>query len=125
MLFRLKMGLKLERLPGSRLGFLSKGVTRSDLKQDGKQSSAKDKLAKCAIRWEKTSEQETTSGVGMKFIGDDLGTILFRRLNVSKQVAGVKSLMVESEQSESRSRSFQTRFAAHLAILYLTSLILV
>src|SRR6218665_1788729 len=63
MLFRLEMGLKLERLPGSRLGFLSKGVTRADMKQDGKHPSAKDKLAKYAIRWEKTSEQETISGV--------------------------------------------------------------
>jgi len=43
------MDLKLERLPGSRLGFLSKGVTRPDLKQDGKHPSAKDKLAKRAI----------------------------------------------------------------------------
>ena len=78
MLFRLEMGLKLERLPGSRLGFLSKGVTRADLKQDGKHPSAKDKLA---IRWEKTSEQETISDVGMKSIGDDLATMLVRRLN--------------------------------------------
>ena len=38
MLFRLEMGRKLERLPGSRLGFLNKGITRADLKQDGKQS---------------------------------------------------------------------------------------
>jgi len=84
MLFRLEMDLKLERLPGSRLGILSKGVTRADLKQDGKHSSAKDKLAKCAIRWEKTSEQETIRGVGMKSIGDDVGTMLLRRLNTSK-----------------------------------------
>jgi len=31
MLFRLEM----ERLPGFKLAFLSKGVTRADLKQDG------------------------------------------------------------------------------------------
>src|SRR6218665_2036379 len=84
MLFRLEMGLRLERLPGSRLGFLSKGVTRADLKQDGKHHSAKDKLVKCAIRWEKTSEQETISGVGTKSRGDDFGTMLLRRLNTSK-----------------------------------------
>ena len=77
-------GLKLERLLESRSGFLSKGVTRADLKQDGKHPSAKDRLAKCAIRWEKTSEQETISGVGMKFIGDDLGTMFLRRLKTSK-----------------------------------------
>src|SRR6218665_1160615 len=79
MLFRLEMGLKLERLPGSRLGFLSKGKTRADLKQNGKHPSAKDKLAKCAIRLEKTSEQET---IGMKSIGDDLGTMLFHSLGI-------------------------------------------
>ena len=84
MLLRMEIGLKLERLLVSRSGFLSKGVTRADLKHDGKHASAKDRLAKCAIRWEKTSEQETISGVGMKSIGDDLGTMLLRRLKTSK-----------------------------------------
>ena len=58
MLLRLEIGLKFERLLESRLGFLSKGVTRADLKHDGKRPSAKDRLAKRAIRWEKTSEQD-------------------------------------------------------------------
>jgi len=31
---------------------LIEGVTRADLKQDGKHPSAKDKLAKRAIKWE-------------------------------------------------------------------------
>ena len=36
------------------------------------------------LELEKTSEQETISGVGMKSIGDDLGTMPLRRLNTSK-----------------------------------------
>jgi len=84
MLFRLETGTNLERLAGSRLGFLRKGVTRADFKPDRKHPSAKDKLAKCAIRWEKTSEQETVSGVGMKSIGDNLGTTPLRRLDTLK-----------------------------------------
>jgi len=84
MLLRLEINLKVERLLVLRSGFLSKGVTRADLKNDGKHPSAKDRLSKCAIRWEKTSEQETISGVGMKSIGDDLGTMLLRRLKTSK-----------------------------------------
>ena len=50
MLLRLEIGLKFERLLESRPGFLSKGVTRADLKHDGKRPSAKDRLAKSAIR---------------------------------------------------------------------------
>ena len=48
MLFRLEMNLKLERLPGSRLGFLSKGVTRADLKQEEKE---KIKYFEIGDRW--------------------------------------------------------------------------
>src|ERR1043165_8883127 len=84
MLLRLEIGLKLERLLVSRSGFLSKGVTKADLKHEGKQPSAKDRLVKCAIRWEKTSEQDRISGVRMKSMGDDLGTMFLRRLKTSK-----------------------------------------
>ena len=80
MLLRLEIGLKFERLLESRLGFLSKGVTRADLRHDGKCPSAKDSLAKRAIRWEKTSEQESIRDVGIKSIWDNLGAMLLRRL---------------------------------------------
>jgi len=39
MLFRFEIGLKLDRLLESRSGFLSKGVTKADLKHDGKHPS--------------------------------------------------------------------------------------
>ena len=46
---------EVRKVAGVKVGFLSKGVTRADLKHDGKHPSAKDRLAKCAIKWEKTS----------------------------------------------------------------------
>ena len=124
MLLRLEIGLKLERLLVSRSGFLSKGVSKADLKHDGKHPSAKDRLAKRAISWEKTSEQETISGVGMKSIGDDLGTMLLRRFKTSKKVTGGTSVKADPEKSESSSRSSHNKFAVHLAILHFRFLIL-
>ena len=45
----LEIGLKLERIPGSRLGFFKSGVTRSVLYDDGKVPSVKDKFASRVI----------------------------------------------------------------------------
>src|SRR6218665_2475535 len=81
MLFRLEIGLKLERLPGSRLGFLSKGVTRADLKQDGKQVGKV-----CNKVGENIRARDHKWRIGMKYIGDDLWTMLLRRLNTSMQI---------------------------------------
>src|SRR5688572_8935030 len=59
------MEIKINRLLMSKSDFVNKGVTKADLKYDGKQPSTNRKLLKCAITWEKTPERETMSDVAM------------------------------------------------------------
>jgi hypothetical protein len=69
---RLETGLKLARLLGSRLGFLSNGVITAVLNVVGKQPSLKERFASLAINSEKTEGQALRRAVGMKSMLEDL-----------------------------------------------------
>lgn len=47
----------------------------ADLRDDGKQPSAKGVVAKCAVRWVKQQNKKTISDASMKFIEGDLETV--------------------------------------------------